>query len=105
MWEAARSGFDLRFLQGRMSHLKAMLIDDNWLVLGSSNFNWLSYHLQQDIVAVVTDRALIADFRARIVEADLQQSAPCSDRASSLRGRLSDLGLRWSAGLSILACR
>jgi cardiolipin synthase A/B len=105
MWEAARSGFELQFFQGRMSHLKAMLIDDEWLVLGSSNFNWLSYHLQQDIVAVVTDRALIADFRARIVEPDLQLSAPSGDRASSLRGRLSDLGLRWSAGLSILACR
>jgi cardiolipin synthase A/B len=105
MWEAARSGFDLRLFQGRMSHVKAMLIDDRWLVLGSSNFNWLSYHLQPDILAVVTDRELIADFRTQVLERDLQQSMPFDDRVSDLLGRLSDLRLRWSASLAILACR
>ena len=45
--ESTRSEIDLRFYQGRMSHLKAMLIDDQHLIAGSSNFDYLSYRMYQ----------------------------------------------------------
>ena len=72
--EAARSGIDLRLFRGRMSHLKAMLIDDKCLVTGSSNFDYLSYRLHQEAIAILTNPELIADFRARIAGVDLANS-------------------------------
>ena len=72
--EAARSGIDLRLFRERMSHLKAMLIDDECLVTGSSNFDYLSYRLHQEAIAIVTNADVIGDFRARIAAVDLANS-------------------------------
>ena len=60
--ESARSEIDLRLFDGGMSHLKAMLIDHEYLIAGSSNFDYLSYRLHQEIIGVFTDARLIADF-------------------------------------------
>src|SRR5256714_2503386 len=43
--ESARSNIDLRLYQPGMTHLKGMLIDDRYLVAGSSNFDYLSYRM------------------------------------------------------------
>src|SRR5438067_11788512 len=48
--ESARSKIDLRLYQRGMTHLKGMLVDDQYLVAGSSNFDYLSYRLYQEIV-------------------------------------------------------
>lgn len=74
--QALRSGFDLRFLDGGMSHLKALLIDDETLVLGSSNFDFLTERHQCELIAVVRDPALIRDFHDRIVAPDLARATP-----------------------------
>ena len=79
--ESARSKINLRFYQG-MTHLKAMLIDNRYLVAGSSNFDYLSYRLYQEIVAVITDAALISDFRERVVMPDLANSLAVDCHAS-----------------------
>lgn len=83
---AARHGFDLRIYPGRMSHLKAMLIDGESLIVGSSNFDYLSYHRHQEIVAYVSDVSLIRAFGERIVAPDLALSvrAPPASRGSLL---------------------
>src|SRR5207248_9706123 len=47
--ESARSNIDLRLYQPGMTHLKAMLIDDQYLIAGSSNFDYLSYRLYQEV--------------------------------------------------------
>ena len=86
--ESARSGIDLRLYQGEMSHLKALLIDDQYLIAGSSNFDYLSYRLYQEIVAVFTDPQLISDFRERVVLPDLAN-------AKSAECRSSAVGRRW----------
>ena len=98
--ESARSEIDLRLYQGGMTHLKAMLIDDQYLVAGSSNFDYLSYRLYQEIIAIVTDAKLIADFRARVLLPDLANSLAVDCRASlvgkqwlSLQTRLLDAAL------------
>jgi cardiolipin synthase len=98
--ESARSGIDLRLYQRQMTHLKAMLIDDRYLVAGSSNFDYLSYRLYQEIIAIITDAKLIADFRARVLLPDLANSLAVDCRASavgkqwlSLQTRLLDAAL------------
>jgi cardiolipin synthase len=70
-WAASAAGISLRLYQGRMSHLKAMLVDDAALVIGSSNFDFLSYHVQQENMAIVRDPAVVEQYRREVLEADL----------------------------------
>jgi cardiolipin synthase len=98
--ESARSQIDLRLYQGGMTHLKAMLIDGQYLVAGSSNFDYLSYRLYQEVVAIITDTRLIADFRERVLLPDLANSLAVDCHASivgrqwlSLQTRLVDAAL------------
>jgi cardiolipin synthase len=87
IWESTRAGVDLRLYPGRMMHLKAMLIDDRYLIAGSSNFDFLSSELMQEIVAVITDEDAIADFKRKVLQVDLQQAVPNTQRISNIRGR------------------
>ena len=86
--ESARSGIDLRLYRGGMSHLKAMLIDDEYLVAGSSNFDYLSYRLYQEIIAIFTDYPLIQAFRERVMLPDLAY-------ATAVECNASEIGKRW----------
>jgi cardiolipin synthase A/B len=85
--ESARSGIDLRLYRG-MSHLKAMLIDDDHLVAGSSNFDYLSYRLYQEIIAIFTDPGLINEFREQVMLPDLAT-------ARTVECHASEIGKRW----------
>ncbi len=86
IWESVRAGVDLRMYQGRMAHLKAMLIDDEYLIMGSSNFDFLSSELMQEIVAVITNKQTIAEFRERVLDVDLKNTIPNKEKVSHLRG-------------------
>ena len=86
--ESARSGIDLRLYRAGMSHLKAMLIDDEHLIAGSSNFDYLSYRLHQEIIAIFTGRAVIDDFRERVMLPDLAD-------ATAVECHASEIGKRW----------
>jgi len=100
--ESAASKINLRFYQG-MTHLKAMLIDNKYLVAGSSNFDYLSYRLYQEIVAVITDANLIEDFRARVLLPDLTNSLAVDCQASAFSQRWVDLPAKvFDAALTIL---
>src|SRR5262245_41940152 len=94
-WQAARSSIEVRFYRGRMTHMKALLVDDTTLVLGSANFDLWSYRYQREYLAVVTDPAPIADFRARTVAEGLRGSHRAPSRGCWLPGRLAALELRW----------
>jgi cardiolipin synthase len=101
--ESARSGIDLRLYQSGMTHLKAMLIDDQYLVAGSSNFDYLSYRLYQEIVAIITDTQMIADFRERVMLPDLAHSVAVDCRASALSKQWLGVQMRMlDAALTIL---
>jgi cardiolipin synthase len=63
---AGRSGLSIRLTPG-MTHAKALLIDGEVLVLGSCNFEFVSYRTNCEFVAVIEDAALIADFEARLL--------------------------------------
>jgi cardiolipin synthase len=86
IWEAARWDVDLMLYEGRMSHLKAILVDDAHLIAGSSNFDFLSYRHMQEIVGVVTDRSAIDSFKRSILEPDLARSHRSTEHVSQLRG-------------------
>ena len=86
-----------------MTHLKAMLIDNRYLVAGSSNFDYLSYRLYQEIVAIFRQEELIADFRERVLLPDLANSLAVDCQASEFSRRC--LGLQtkvFDAALTIL---
>lgn len=72
-WECARSGFELCLLPG-MTHVKAMLLDNKRLVMGSSNFDYLSYRLLHEILAIVDEPGIVAEFARRVGDVDLARS-------------------------------
>ena len=83
--------------------MKAMLIDDEYLIAGSSNFDYLSYRVYQEVVAIITDTRLIADFRERVMLPDLANSFAVDCHASALSKHW--LGLQtkvFDAALTIL---
>jgi len=101
--ESARSPIDLRLYRDGMSHLKAMLIDDQYLVAGSSNFDYFSYRIYQEIVAVFTGARLIADFRERVMLPDLANSVAVDCHASELSKQWLGVQMRMlDAALTIL---
>lgn len=102
-WEATRCGIDLRLFKNGMSHLKAMLIDDRYLVVGSSNFDFLSYHVYEEIVAIITEPQLIADFRRQVLEVDLANSERIEEQIGAGASGWSRLRLRlFNKGLATL---
>lgn len=88
--ESARSGIDLRLYRNGMSHLKTMLIDDQFLIAGSSNFDYLSYRLYQEIIAIFTNHQLIENVRERVMLPDLSSATAVECHASELRKRWLD---------------
>src|SRR5437879_7130995 len=82
--ESARSEIDLRLFQGGMSHLKAMLIDGEYLIAGSSNFDYLSYRIHQELLAVITIPEIVADFSRRVMAPDLANARSVECTASAL---------------------
>jgi cardiolipin synthase len=49
-----------------MSHVKAMLIDDALLVAGSSNFDFMSYHVLEELVFMSREPAMVGPFVERV---------------------------------------
>ncbi|HNN55225.1 MAG TPA: phosphatidylserine/phosphatidylglycerophosphate/cardiolipin synthase family protein [Novosphingobium sp.] len=63
---AAGSGLEIRLVE-QMTHIKAALIDGEALVVGSSNFDFVSFRANAEYVATIRDPALIADFTTRLL--------------------------------------
>jgi len=72
---AAPAGVDLR-LTPTMTHAKAALIDGEALVLGSSNFDFVSHRANAEYVATIRDPALIAEFEERMLAPARAGSTP-----------------------------
>ncbi|WP_158241514.1 phosphatidylserine/phosphatidylglycerophosphate/cardiolipin synthase family protein [Novosphingobium sp. TH158] len=92
---ARRSGIALRLLP-EMTHVKAVLIDGEAVVVGSSNFDFVAYRANSEYFAVLKRPEIIADFETRLfAPARSQSTEPAGDDHSpwrSLRARVS-LGL------------
>jgi cardiolipin synthase len=92
-FESSRAGIELRLYQDRMVHMKTMLVDGRALVLGSANFDFWSYRFQQEVMGVVTDPGVIADYGRRVFETDLGASPLSDGEVGPLQGRLAGLRL------------
>ncbi len=96
LWAAAVGGLDVR-LQPRMSHLKGLLIDDEALVIGSSNFDFVSLGAEEELVAVIRDAGVIAGFKVAIIEPALAEALPAdAHRPSAVAGVLSLIQLKFA---------
>ncbi len=95
---AHRHGFEVHRCTG-MSHMKAMVIDDELLVVGSSNFDFMSYHLLEELVVMTRDRDMLAAFLARAWEPDLA-GAPRMALGSSRGTKLGNVAVRVGACLA-----
>lgn len=73
---AAETGIEVLLYQPGMSHMKAILVDDTRLILGSCNFDFVAYELQQEIVLSTGETALIKEFRERALNPVLAASVP-----------------------------
>ena len=73
--------FHIHAYQPGFSHLKAMQIDEQHLILGSCNFDYYSYHNHSEIMLVSQDQMLLKDFDEKIWQVDLAQCR--SDDASA----------------------
>lgn len=69
--ELKHNYFKLLEYQKGMSHLKAILIDNEKLIIGSSNFDFISYYYEQEIVLVTTEPEIVNEFKNKILTPDL----------------------------------
>ena len=97
---ASRHGFEV-FLHPGMSHLKAMLVDDEWLVAGSSNFDFMSYHILEELLVLTRDPHVVDAYRSRVWDPDLASSRAATPRRS-LGTRLGHASIRLGAGVAAL---
>ena len=97
--EASRSGFEVYRYPGGMSHMKAMLVDGEVLIAGSSNFDFMSYHVLEELVVITRDAGMIDDFTTRVWRADVAGLRPMSVR-SSVGTRLGDAAVRVGAAIA-----
>jgi cardiolipin synthase A/B len=102
-WKAASSSMEIRLFPERMTHMKAMLIDDRHLVLGSSNYELWSYRFQQEYLILVDDPGLTAQFKERIEAPDLAVSRRSEPRIGPLAGRSADWKLEWIERITLKA--
>ena len=87
-------------------HLKGKLIDGARLVIGSSNFEFVSLAAEEELMAEVSDSETIADFEARIVRPALQQALPDgAHRVGLLAGSAALVALKIAQGMAISARR
>ncbi len=70
--------------KGGMSHLKAILVDHQHLITGSSNFDFVSYYLDQELLAVIRDQQLIREFEEKVFNPDLEQSQILDEKPGSM---------------------
>jgi phosphatidylserine/phosphatidylglycerophosphate/cardiolipin synthase-like enzyme len=96
---ARQHDFELRHYLGRMSHLKAMLIDDSIVIAGSTNFDWPTYHVLAETIAMIDDSDFLAQFKRRVVTPDLAASIPAPRDDHDLAGWYGELQHRvWAWG-------
>ena len=101
--ECHRRGLELHCYEGRMHHVKAMLIDSRVLILGSCNFDYFAYHLHQELLFITADEGLVRSFRERVQARDLERArrVPLADdfswrtRWTSIRVRAGYVTLKW----------
>lgn len=94
--EYQKGYFQLKEFEG-MSHMKAILIDDDKLLFGSSNYDLVSYYFEQEIVMVSKDHDLISQFKNQVLSkvqevGEVSISASAAWKAKTLMTLLNGFG-------------
>ena len=84
---ASGSNLEVFLYQPEMCHVKAVLIDGTQLMLGSCNFDFVAYDLQQEVVLCTDDSALVEQFRERVLAPMLAESVPAESAPARLYHR------------------
>lgn len=100
-WEVMRSDIELWLYQKRMTRLKAILIDERFLVVGSSNSDYLGYLFYEEVLAVISDEPLISDFKNRVILEDFRTSRRFSGELNHLKARHSQFSKKSLKYLSL----
>jgi cardiolipin synthase len=88
--ELLAAGIEIYEYQPTMMHVKAMVVDGLWSIVGSTNFDNRSFELNDEVNVAITDRSvaerLTADFeadlkRSRRLLLDQWRGRPASDKA------------------------
>ena len=88
LFRAARgSNIEVFLYRPAMCHVKAVLIDNEQLILGSCNFDFVAYDLQQEVVLCTDNRTLVEQFRSRVLTAMLAESVPATSAPARLYHR------------------
>lgn len=89
-----REGFEVLMLPGPMSHAKVMRIDDS-VVLGSANFDYVSFRMQPEVVLITSAPDLVREVGERILEPDLARCRePAEERRQRWREHLGGVSMR-----------
>ena len=67
------NGYEIFEYEPTMMHVKAMIVDGTWSVIGSANFDNRSFELNDELTIGVADRGLAAELTADF-ERDMQRS-------------------------------
>jgi cardiolipin synthase len=94
VYEALRSGIDLRLYYPGMTHVKYMLIDDITLIFGSTNFDYVSYKIEQELITVITDLEFINNFKEQVIDVDLQKTTAFDGKLDRRKGLFYYMGLK-----------
>jgi len=70
-------------------------------VMGSSNFDFLSFHVQQEVMAIVRSRPLIEQYRRDVLEPDLACSVEPTRAISPSWQRWRERGFRAGARVAV----
>jgi cardiolipin synthase len=82
LFEAGRGGIRLKRYMPGMTHAKYMLVDGAELFCGTSNFDYLSYTREQEVIVRITDPGFITEFERLVIEPDLLRTEPVLPMAS-----------------------
>ncbi len=96
-----RHKFEVFQYKGGMNHMKAMLIDSEHLVVGSSNFDFMGITLLEEHLVMTRKRDLVADFRERVWEPEISRAIATSP-GSLVATRLGDAAVMAGALLASL---
>ena len=85
----AGSNLEIFLYQPEMCHVKAVLVDGAQLMLGSCNFDFVAYDLQQEVVLCTDDPGAVRQFRDRVLAPMLAESVRADSTGPSVPpGRL-----------------
>ncbi len=81
------SDIEIWLYQPEMCHVKAVLVDGTRLILGSCNFDFVAYDLQQEVVLSTDEPGLVGQFRERVLGPMLAESVPARSAPARLYHR------------------